>query len=68
MAANSACQQAQHQPHGCARVAALEHFGRLLEAIKAGALDSYELTGLDRRNLHAHSSEAGGGAERVFRR
>ena len=41
-------QQAEHQPHGGAGVAAVEHIVRFLEAIKADALHQNRLPCLDR--------------------
>jgi hypothetical protein len=67
VAANPACQQPQHQPHGGARVAAIEHIAWFLEAIKASALHGHWLAGLNRRYLHAHGPQAGGRTKRVLR-
>jgi len=61
-------QQAEHQPHGGAGVAAVQNVVGFLEAIEPHPLHANGLPGLDRRDHHPHGPQAGGGAEGIFGR
>ena len=67
MATVSARQQANHQPHRCAGVAAIEDFRRFLETIQADTFNGDDRPGFDRTDGNPHQTQAGRGANGVFR-
>ena len=66
VAAGPAGQQAEHQAHGGARVAAIEHVLGFAQAIEAHAFDAHRLARLNGGDGHAHGPQAGGGAEGIL--
>ena len=67
MATVSSRQQAKHQPHRCAGVAAVEDFRRLLESIEADTFNGDDRPGFDRTDGNTHQTQAGRCADWIFR-
>ena len=66
MAPGLASQQAQHQAHGGAGIAAIEHGVGFQETIEAHALHPHRLSRRDLRHLHPHGPQAGRRTEGVL--